>query len=1046
MPAAITTTESIVNTITTGDQLAAHMVRLAGGGWVIVWMSREEGDGEYEVRGQRYAESGAPVGAEFHVSSIAPGRSEYNPNIAALPDGGWIVTWHSIAWPFTGFGDTIVYTRRYDASGTPAPEVPVNAPDGYPHGMLPVVAVLADGGWVIALHSERPDGAGRDIYGYRYDSAGSTVGIPFRINASAAGDQDTAAIAALNDGGWLVTWQSQGQDGSGSGIYQQRYAANGSPVGGEALVNMFTTAGNQQHPSVAALTDGGWIVAWMSANVDGSGYAVVTQRFQASGALFGGQNQVNGIITGDQAYPTIIAMADGGYLVRWLSEDVGVITPTGGRQMGIYVQRHDSAGGSLAPANRIGTSTENDLDAAALAASATGWITAWAEYGADGSSLGIKVISSAALPQPFNVIEGTGDDDSLTGTAGNDLINGLGGADLLVGLGGNDILNGGDGHDQLRGDGFTGYLGPWGNDVLSGGSGDDVLWGGAGVDSHDGGLGFDRVSFAFLSATQGAIANLITQTISNDGFGNSEAMVSIEALGGGTVHADHFTGNDDANRLFGDFGDTLIANGGDDELILTGAAALVSGGLGIDTLTYLGDQLGSWTPDVTGDNRAEIVFPAHGININLNANAIVDDGFGRSGTISGIENLTGGGFADTLVGDGNANLLRGLGGNDVLIGFAGDDMLEGGEGHDVLIGAAGWDSLDGGDGSDTVVYGAAIGPIEADLALGVVGEFDGATHLSDDTLSSIENVIGSNFDDIISGNSNSNFLRGLFGADVLFGRDGDDTLEGSEGDDLLFGGAGWDILNGGAGVDTVSYNGATGPVEIDLNMGVASEFDGATHLSDDTLTGVENAFGSQFADYIRGDNNANLLRGLGGNDFLEGLGGDDTIQGGAGHDFIRGYDGNDNLQGGDGDDALRGGNGDDVMDGGTGFDRAAFFGTPGEGLPAVGVTVSLMLQGVAQDTGHGWDTLNGFEALSGTAYDDHLTGDDQANWLLLVGGGNDTAVGGDGDDLIEVGDGNHDLDGGAGIDTVAFSHGWVSGPVFVSLCRRVRRKPRASAR
>jgi Ca2+-binding RTX toxin-like protein len=390
-------------------------------------------------------------------------------------------------------------------------------------------------------------------------------------------------------------------------------------------------------------------------------------------------------------------------------------------------------------------------------------------------------------------------------------------------------------------------------------------------------------------------------------------MISVEGLGAGTAFADHFTGDHNANDLFGKAGDTIIGHGGDDRFQLSGAPVLLDGGSGNDTINAFGGSM--LVIDGNGDGLAEEVFVATGVHVDLGLNQIVSDSFGNSGTIQNVENVGGSDFGDILIGDANDNILDGR---------AGDDLLEGGVGNDELI--------------------------------------------------------------------------------------------------------------GGGGNDTVSYEHATGAVDLNLGAGFADEYDaaGATILSTDMLSGIENATGSAFDDALLGSAEDNLLRGLTGNDLLFGMAGNDTIEGGDGHDFLRGYDGNDFLLGGAGNDLLRGGNGDDTIDGGAGFDRASFFGTPGEALPATGVTVSLMLQGVAQNTGHGMDILIGIEALNGTPFDDNLTGDNAANWLLLSGG-NDTAAGLDGNDLITLGNGNHVANGGLGIDTAAFAPGFVTGPVTVSL-------------
>ena len=166
------------------------------------------------------------------------------------------------------------------------------------------------------------------------------------------------------------------------------------------------------------------------------------------------------------------------------------------------------------------------------------------------------------------------------------------------------------------------------------------------------------------------------------------------------------------------------------------------------------------------------------------------------------------------------------------------------------------------------------------------------------------------------------------------------------------------------------------------------------------------------------------INGFAGNDIERGRAGNDTLNGDNDHDFLIGGDDNDTLNGGNGDDYLRGGEGDDMIDGGAGFDRAAFtvlVNNPAIGETGVqtGATVDLNIQGVAQDTGHGMDTLIGIEHVSGTAYADTLIGNGGDNWIWGEGG-DDTLSGGSGNDLIETDAGNSVLDGGMGNDTAGF--------------------------
>jgi Ca2+-binding RTX toxin-like protein len=179
--------------------------------------------------------------------------------------------------------------------------------------------------------------------------------------------------------------------------------------------------------------------------------------------------------------------------------------------------------------------------------------------------------------------------------------------------------------------------------------------------------------------------------------------------------------------------------------------------------------------------------------------------------------------------------------------------------------------------------------------------------------------------------------------------------------------------------------------------------------------------GTPGEDVLVGTNGDDTLNGLAGADTLMGRGRDDRLDGGDQDDYIRGDPGNDTLFGGDGNDYLRGGAGDDVVDGGAGLNRAAFFDS------TVGVRVSLLLQGAVQDTGQGMDLLTKIQHLSGTRFADLLSGDSGDNWLWGdvsganpgTGGGNDTLIGNDGNDLLEVGTGDNVLAGLRGTDTAS---------------------------
>ena len=156
-----------------------------------------------------------------------------------------------------------------------------------------------------------------------------------------------------------------------------------------------------------------------------------------------------------------------------------------------------------------------------------------------------------------------------------------------------------------------------------------------------------------------------------------------------------------------------------------------------------------------------------------------------------FEDAKGSGSADRLVGNARANHIEGLAGTDKLFGGQGNDVIEGGAGSDLLSGDAGHDRLIGGSGTDSADYLAARARVEVSLNLGGAQNTGGA---GNDTLSGIENLQGSNFNDRLTGNAAANVLRGMKGNDVLRGDAGSDTLIGGTGADKLLGGAGKDTF------------------------------------------------------------------------------------------------------------------------------------------------------------------------------------------------------------------------------------------------------------
>jgi len=594
------------------------------------------------------------------------------------------------------------------------------------------------------------------------------------------------------------------------------------------------------------------------------------------------------------------------------------------------------------------------------------------------------------------------------------------------------VLNG---NDAIIGSNLADHLfGHAGNDLLQGNGGDDFLQGGLGVDNLQGGAGFDTADYSDShgqpAAVKGIQINLGAGTV-NDWQGNNDTVNSIE-------------------RVIGtQFNDTMIGTVANETFIGLEGNDGFAGNAGIDTVDYSLDQKFGATVGVT---------------VNLTTNTGTDS-FGATDLYSGIENVTGTNFDDTITGSNVINVLRGLDGKDTIDGVSGGfDVMAGGKGDDTYIysnNAQTVDELqDSGDGVDlvktsvsinmldatrfkgdienvTLTGAAAISVIANDLNNVITGNdannFESGQGGNDTMLGAggNDNMAGDAGNDSMDGGTGNDNMAGGTGSDTMQGGDGDDTMGGGDGNDTLDGGAGQNTLNGGLGNDTyvlgAKADGDDSITDTGGNDTVTSSIDRSLAFFTGT---VENLTLTGGAHVGTGNGEANIITGNDLDNVLSGLGGDDTLIGGLGNDTLLGGDGNDNLQGGAGDDTLNGGPGNDTMSGGDGNDTFNFDGGDtidgGAGIDTViSSSASIFLSSF---TGVENATLTGGGdfRITGDAFANILTGNAGDN-LINGGGGNDTLLGNDGDDRlnggigvdnISGGDGDDHINGGAGHDTL----------------------------
>ena len=552
-------------------------------------------------------------------------------------------------------------------------------------------------------------------------------------------------------------------------------------------------------------------------------------------------------------------------------------------------------------------------------------------------------------------------------------------------------------------------------------------------------------------------------TITNSA-GDTEDWISIE-LEAGTTYTISVSGT-----LGGD-------DGGEMDTILTlydSKGGMVD--MNDDTMTSLGSEL-EFTPEV--DSTYYISVSTYRNNPNLDNSGtysvmvtgeVVDPAVSMD--IDGTERVMAAVDPEVAYSSGNDKLtgtdaaenLNGLSGDDSLYGMGGDDTLDGGADDDLLVGGPGADTLMGGAGDDTISYERSAAGVTINLGDGTArgGNAQGDT-IVDTGDDEVENVRGSDHDDILTGSSGPNSLWGLGGndeldggrrADNLYGGDGDDDLDGGDGDDTLEGGSGADTLTGGDDMmDTASYGSSVMGVTVRLHNGQAKGGDAegdvwgglatATYTNEDedevevSLPDIEYLTGSANADILAGDMRNNTIKGGDGDDKIyggpnpadahetkSGITNADVLEGGGGNDMIFGGYGGDTLRGGDGDDILHGGSGDDTFDGGDGDDMIyadamdeSIDGGAGEmgGNDTVSYArledgLNRTLGSAVADIEHKGVTINfadeandasltNIENLTGSQGDDVLVGSDTVDGV----GGNNVIEGGEGGDRLEGG-------------------------------------------
>ena len=308
----------LVNSPLAGSAKDSDISPLSNGGYVVTWNVDQTSGVKFSTHAQRLSLTGSKVGVDTIISSNKV--YEQASSQVEMWNNGFLTVWESNnAQPPTANGYGIHAVLTSSTGVVTIQDIRVNL-TLLKDQLDPSLATYARVNGVstgFAVAFETPDASGFGIVGRTFDATATGAAAEFRVNTTLTGDQRDPSTTVLGSGEVVIAWTSTGQDGSGNGVYLQRFTSTGLKIGSETRANT-TTASDQGHPQVAALKDGGFVVVWDSVGQDGSGNGVYLQRYSATGATVGGETLVNSYKTGDQQDAAVSALGDG-FVVTWTS-------------------------------------------------------------------------------------------------------------------------------------------------------------------------------------------------------------------------------------------------------------------------------------------------------------------------------------------------------------------------------------------------------------------------------------------------------------------------------------------------------------------------------------------------------------------------------------------------------------------------------------------------------------------------------------------------------------------------------------------------------
>jgi hypothetical protein len=644
--------EILVNPTTLNAQFNPAIAALSDGRFVTVWEDQSAtglDNSSSAIRAQIFNGDGTISRIEFLVNTTVL-NAQYTPAVTALTGGRFVITWQDFSQ--TG-GDTssgAIRAQIFNGDSTRAGNEFLVNTTTVDNQEVPAIATLDDGNFVITWQSSISSALGivHEIRAQVFNSNGTFSGTEILVKTPSTGPNNyiNPAIAALADGRFVMTWQNLGNNGttSFSDVFGQVFNQDGTRFGSEFRMDD-TLGGFKITPTVTALTNGSFVVVAEdragALPQDPSASAILAQVFNGDGTPISDNFLVNTTTDIFQEQPSVTALNDGQFVVTWQNYSLS------GRDIGYSIRSQVFDGGG----NRIGgeflvntTTTGDQLNPTVTALTDGRFAIAWqdsSQTGGDTSSLAVRAQIFDPRSQGLSWF-GTLLGEQFTGTFLNDTLDGFLGNDSILGGSGQDVIDGNRGNDTLRGNA--------GNDKLLGGENDDILRGDAGLDQLYGGNGNDTLN-------GGSDLDYLEGNNGNDLYvvDNLEDFVEETATGGTDTVGSSVLSLNLANY-------TNIEN-----ILLQGSANL----------------------NATGNNQSNSLIGNNGTSL-FNGNNILDGSDGN-------DTLTGGVGADRLIGGLGNDTFRVNAIGESRVSIQRDRILDFQQGQD-LIDLRGIDAIAGGGG------------------------------------------------------------------------------------------------------------------------------------------------------------------------------------------------------------------------------------------------------------------------------------------------------------------------------------------------------------